>query len=424
MADASTEPTSTYKTWRLRGVVAWAIVGAIAVFVFALTGLSYVDQAVELLFIGAIVGYVCSPVTNWLEGRRVPRALAALLSLVLVLLGLALLVALFVGPFLRELMELLKNVPSYIVQLQEAVASFWENFDSSGDSNVQNVVNQIVGVVSQSGTSMASDLAKQISTGLMANISDMAEHIVTIFLGLILAYWLALDYPKIMRELARVAGPKYDDEIVLMLAVLSRSVGGYMTGQLITSLANGAMVALGLLALGHPYAGLLGIATFVLHFVPVIGPFLSSATAIVLALIVSPACAFWTLVLTVVAQNVADNVLSPLVMRSSVKIHPALSLVGIIIGNCLGGAVGMVLAIPLTAAAKSFFVYWFEQRTGRQLVSEDGALFAGHAFTDAVGNPQPSFDALDDSTFIQRSLLLGDIARLHEEGEEEARKDA
>ena len=62
-----------YEKWRLRMVVAWAVVGAIALLVLAVRGLSLVGQAVELLLVGTIVGFVCSPIVNRLEDRRVPR---------------------------------------------------------------------------------------------------------------------------------------------------------------------------------------------------------------------------------------------------------------------------------------------------------------------------------------------------------------
>ncbi len=411
---------TTYEKWRLRAVVVWAIVGAIALLVLAVRGLWLVGQAVELLLVGTIVGFMCSPIVNWLEDRRVPRGLAALLALLTIIVAVIAVIALFMGPFLRELMVLLRNVPTYVGQLQDALSTFWDTFGNSRNANVQATVNALVGVLSDSGTQIASDLARELSSGLVTNIADAAGHIVTVFLGLVLAYWLALDYPKIMRELAVIAGPEYDEEMILTLAVLSRSTGGYMRGTLITSLANGLMVAAGLALLGHPYAGLVGIATFVLHFVPVIGPFLSSISAVLLALFVSPVLAFWTLVITVVAQNVTDNVLSPIVMRSAVKIHPALSLLGIIIGGCLGGAVGMVLAVPLTAAIRGLFVYYFETYTSRQLVSEDGALFGSTPFNDENGRPRPTFDALDDDTFIARSRLLAGLSRLHDDAERSA----
>ncbi len=411
---------SRYDTWRLRMVVAWAIVGTILLLVLAVRGLALVGQAVELLLVGTIVGFVCSPIVNRLEDRRVPRGLAALLALLVVMAAVIVLLALFMGPVVGELMVLLRNVPTYVSQLQDALSAFWDTFGNSHNANVQNTVNTIVGMLVSAGTDVASELARNLSTGLAGGIADMAGHLVTVFLGLILAYWLALDYPKIMRELAVIAGPEYDEEMILTLAVLSRSTGGYMRGTLITSLANGLMVAAGLALLGHPYAGLLGIATFVLHFVPVVGPMLSSVSAVLLGFFVSPVCAFWTLVLTVVAQNVTDNVLSPLVMRSAVKIHPALSLVGIVIGGCLGGAVGMVLAVPLTAAIRGLFVYYFETHTGRQLVSAEGALFGSTPFNDASGRPRPTFDALDDDTFIERSRLLAGLSRLHASREAEA----
>ncbi len=404
-----------YEKWRLRATVVWAIVGAIALFLLAVRGLAVVGQAVELLLIGIITGFICSPITNWLEDRHVPRGIAALLALLIVVSCIVALVALFVGPFARELMALLRSVPSYFSQVEDALGTFWDTFGSNSSTNVQSTVNALVQVLTEAGSGIASDLARNLSTGLVANLTDLAGHFVTFFLGLILAYWFALDYPKIMRELATIAGPEYDEEMVLTFAVLSRSMGGYMRGTLITSLANGLMVAAGLALLGHPYAGLLGIATFVLHFVPVIGPFLSSISAVLLGLFVSPLCAFWTLVITVVAQNVTDNVLSPLVMQSSIKIHPALSLLGIIIGGALGGAVGMLLAVPLTAAIKGFFVYYFESHTGRQLVSKEGAIFGSTPFNYADGRPQPTFDALDDDTFIARSRLLDGLTRLHEQ---------
>lgn len=414
-----------YETWRLRAVVAWTIVGAALVFMLAVRGLSVVGQTVELLLVGTVVGFVCSPITNWLEDRRLPRSAAALVALLVVIAAIVFVIALFMGPFLRELMTLLRNVPSYFTQMQDALATFWTTIGASSSGNVQNAVTSLVNVLTDAGTQIASDLARQLSTGLVTSLTDIASHLVTFFLAMILAYWFALDYPKIMRELAVIAGPEYDDELVLSLAVLSRSVGGYMRGTLITSIANGLMAAGGLALIGHPYAGLIGIATFVLHFIPVVGPMLSAVSAVLLGFFASPIVALWTLVIMVVAQNVTDNVLSPLVMRSAVKIHPALSLVGIITGGAIGGAVGMVLAVPLTAAAKGLFVYFFESRTGRQLVSESGAFFGGTAFRDEQDRPRPTADALDDDAYIEHSRLLAGLSRLHEASDgSAAKKDA
>ena len=67
----------------------------------------------------------------------------------------------------------------------------------------------------------------------------------------------------------------------------------------------------------------------------------------------------------------------------------------------------MVIAIPLCAALKGIFVYYFENETGRQLVAYDGAVFKGTPYRDTEGNPVAAYDALDDDTFIYESELIG-----------------
>ena len=394
-----------YVIWRRRLVVAWAIVGAIAVFVLAVRGLSMIGAAVELLLMGIIIGFICSPITNALEDRRVPRALAALVSLLVVLAVLAAVIVVLGGTFVQQSVEVLRQVPTYVRSVQDALSSFWESYGTSDNEQLQNMVNSVVQTVSSAGSSMASDTVRQLSNGAVSGLFDTVDNLVNFFLALILAYWFAKDYPVIVRELATIAGPTRKDDITL-LAVMSRSMGGYMRGQLICSFINGIAVWLGLALLGHPYAGLIAIITFFMHFVPVIGPFVSAALATLLALFESPWLALWSLVVMVVAANVTDNVISPLIMRSAVKIHPVLSIVGIVIGNCLGGIVGMVLAIPLTAAIRGVFVYYFETRTKRQLVSEDGALFQSTPHQDAQGNAEAVYDALDDEKFFESTRLV------------------
>ena len=196
----------------------------------------------------------------------------------------------------------------------------------------------------------------------------------------------------------------------LSLAVLSRSVGGYMRSMIITSAINGVMVFVGLLIAGHPYAGLMGVTTAIFHLIPVIGPWFSAAIAVIIAVFYSPALAIWTLAIVIVAQNVTDNVLSPKVMQSTVQVHPAMSLAAIVIGSTLMGPIGMVVAIPLCAALKGLFIFYFEKSTKRQLVDYNGAIFRGTPYRDEHGAPVPAFDALGDDTFVSDSELISDDA--------------
>lgn len=400
------ERKAAYESARLVGARAWAFVGCALAFVIALVALGSVESAVQCVLVGAVVGFICSSMTNWLERHGVGRALGALIALVVV-------IAVFVGLmlwllplFVSQLMQLLERLPGLLAQAQGAVQSLFAAFGSERTAEISRSVQGLVGTLSDVGTTLTRQLASWLSTALVPNVMALANDFVMFFLGLVMAYWFAKDYPAIMRELGVIAGPRHDDDLALLVAVLGRSVGGYMRSIVITSVLNGVLAFAGFALCGHPYAGLMGIIVGLLHFVPVVGPAVSALTATLAALFAGPAVALWTMTVAVVAQNVVDNLVSPLVMQSAVKIHPAMSLVGITMGASLGGALGMALAVPLTAAVKGAFVYYFESKTGRQLVSFDGAFFKGTPYHHADGSPVPSFDALDDDTFLADSRLV------------------
>lgn len=400
------ERQAAYESARLVAVRAWAFVGCALAFVIALAALGRVESAVQCVVVGGVVGFVCSSMTNWLERHGVGRALGALAALIVVIAAFVGLMLWLLPLFVGQLMQLLERLPGLLAQAQDVVQALFSAFGSEKTLQIQRSVQGFVGTLSDVGTSLARTLANWLSTALVPNVMALANDFVMFFLGLVMAYWFAKDYPAIMRELGVIAGPRHDDDLALLVAVLGRSVGGYMRGIVITSVLNGLLAFAGFSLCGHPYAGLMGIIVGLLHFVPVVGPAVSALMATLTALFAGPAVAFWTLVVAIVAQNVVDNLVSPLVMQSAVKIHPAMSLIGITVGAGLGGAVGMALAVPLTAAVKGAFVYYFESKTGRQLVSYDGAFFKGTPFHHADGSPVPSFDALDDDTFLADSRLV------------------
>ncbi|ERL10522.1 AI-2E family transporter [Olsenella profusa] len=391
---------------RLVGMRTWAALGCCGLIGVALLVLGRIVPALELLLVGVVIGFVCSPITNALERRGVGRALGAFIALLVFLVVLVAAAVLIFPPFVSQLIEVLQHVPAYVGQFRSAFNDFWRQHGTSETANLQQGLSQYLNTFAGAGTTAASSLAEGITNGIVNNVIVTANNIFTFFLGLVVAYWLAKDYPTIARELSVIAGPRHEGELSVMLAVMSRAMGGYMRGIVITSAIAGVLSFLGFAAIGHPYASLMGITMGVLHFIPVIGPWVAAALTALLALFVSPLLSLASILVSVVVLNVTDNLISPLVMRSAVKIHPVLSLLGIVIGSAVGGVLGMMLAIPLTAAVRSLFVYYFERHTNRQLVSYDGALFQSTPFRDDHGAIQPSFDALDDDKFFESTLLV------------------
>lgn len=395
-------------TARLTLIRIWSVVGAIVIAATILNVLGVLSPVIEFLAVGSLIAFVESPIVNGLEHRGVPRGLGALIGLIVVIAVIACIVMVVVPMFFEQCLEILSNLPEQLRDFGTLITTALQRFRSFSQGSwaldVDSLFASLANIVQTYGKQIAGDLGK----GMFPFISALASQFFIVFLGLVLAYWLACDYPRIHREISTIVGEEKETSYRFMVAILSRSIGGYMRGMVITSIVGGFLAFVGFVLIGHPYASLMGVLTGIMHLVPVVGPWVSAAAATILAFFINPFLALWTLLVTVIAQNITDNVVSPKVMQSAVQVHPAMSLAALVVGSALMGPLGMVVAIPLCAALKGLFIFYFENDTNRQIVSYDGALFKGTPFVDAEGLPVAAFDALGDDKFASDSEIIKD----------------
>lgn len=384
----------------------WTVVGLIIIGIALLNVFGVLAPVIEFLAVGSLIAFVASPIVNSLEHRGVSRGIGSLIGLVFVLAVIACIVMVIVPIFTEQVMEILTRLPGQLRMLGDLVSQIAHDFKALSQGTWASDIDTMLSSLADAASRFVTQLAGDVGKGMFPFISQFASQIFVVFLALVLAYWLARDYPVIHREIGTIVGEDRETSYRFMIAILSSSVGGYMRGMIITSFVGGLLAFIGFVVIGHPYAALMGVVTGLFHLIPVIGPWFSSVIACLLAFFTAPMLALWTLIVTVVAQNVTDNIVSPKVMQSAVQVHPAMSLTALVVGSSLMGALGMVVAIPLCAALKGLFVFYFEKETKRQLVTYDGAIFKGTPFRNDQGEPVPAFDALGDDRFVVDSELI------------------
>lgn len=384
----------------------WTVVGLIIIGIALLNVFGVLAPVIEFLAVGSLIAFVASPIVNSLEHRGVSRGIGSLIGLVFVLAVIACIVMVIVPIFTEQVMEILTRLPGQLRMLGDLVSQIAHDFKALSQGTWASDIDTMLSSLADAASRFVTQLAADVGKGMFPFISQFASQIFVVFLALVLAYWLARDYPVIHREIGTIVGEDRETSYRFMIAILSSSVGGYMRGMIITSFVGGLLAFIGFVVIGHPYAALMGVVTGLFHLIPVIGPWFSSVIACLLAFFTAPMLALWTLIVTVVAQNVTDNIVSPKVMQSAVQVHPAMSLTALVVGSSLMGALGMVVAIPLCAALKGLFVFYFEKETKRQLVAYDGAIFKGTPFRNEQGEPVPAFDALGDDRFVVDSELI------------------
>ncbi len=407
MQDADSRREGAAARTRVAFLKVWTVIGALVLASVAVWGLGRLSDVVLFLSLGCVIAYVASPLVNAMSRHHVPRGLASILGLVVVLLGVLLTFVLVIPLFFSQMSELLREMPARIAEIGSWFASLEQDYQLFALVSQYFDVSELVRTLQAGLTQLVTTLLSAIGSGIVPAVTNFASTVFVVFLSLVLAFWIVCDYPAINDEICRVLGPARSRDYRVMLAVTTRSVGGYLRTTVIDSLIQGTLAGIGFALAGHPYAGIMGVLSGVLNFVPVVGPSVSAVIAAGIALLYSPAMAFWTVVAAVLSQNVTDNLIVPRINQSTMQIHPVMSLTAIMLGSTLMGPLGMIVAIPLCAMVKSLFIYYFEVRTGTQVVSYDGALFKGTPYLDADGGPAPACDALGDEGVSVDAATLG-----------------
>jgi predicted PurR-regulated permease PerM len=131
-----------------------------------------------------------------------------------------------------------------------------------------------------------------------------------------------------------------------------RAVEGFMRGTTLIALIDALLITVGLLVLDVPGAAGLGALVFVGAYIPYLGAFISGALAVLVALADRGfVIALWALGVVLAVQVLEGHVLQPMIQSRTVQMHPAVVMVTITAGASVAGVLGMLLAVPLTAAA-------------------------------------------------------------------------
>jgi predicted PurR-regulated permease PerM len=350
----------------------WAIIGIVLLVVALVYVLGQVATALAIVGLAALIVFILRVPTAWLERRKVPRWLGAIISYLGAFIVIASILLIFLPVLWDQILGLIQLIPGYVSQGTIAFNEFYQNYRYLlEDSNIQQMVTNAASELS----GWAGSLVTSSAQGVITLGTNVVTTVVVLAVSLIVGFWVLMDLPGIGRELRIIVGPKHEEEVLFVASAFSRAVGGYLRGILVASVCTGILATIGYSLIGLPYPVVLGLLTGLMNFIPYVGPWIAGAIAALIGLFVSPLVALLSILVTVIAQQVTDNFITPHVMSTVVELHPSIVLVGVFAGGAIGGFLGLVLAIPLLSAAKTIFVHYFEKRTGRDLVTEKGALF-------------------------------------------------
>jgi predicted PurR-regulated permease PerM len=174
--------------------------------------------------------------------------------------------------------------------------------------------------------------------------------IVNLFIIVFIGVYVALNPRWYERGMLRLIPPAGRGRARELLGAIGHTLRWWLFGRAVGMLVVGIITTVGLLLLGVPFALGLGVIAALLDFVPIVGPILAAAPAILVALGTDVTLALYTVMLYLGIQFLEGYVLTPLIEQRSVALAPALTIGAQVLLGVLIGALGVVFATPLSAA--------------------------------------------------------------------------
>ncbi|MET7679271.1 AI-2E family transporter [Streptomyces sp. NPDC005423] len=230
-----------------------------------------------------------------------------------------------------------------LASLKQAGVSLAKHFGSAGTS---------VGDLAGNAKELLSKFGGTAASNVISGVSVVGETLAMAVLALLLVFFFLRDSDRAAGGLRSLAPRGTADTVEAMARRAFESVEGFMRGTTLIALIDALCITVGLLVLGVPGAVGLGALVFVGAYIPYLGAFISGAVAVLVALADrGVVVALWALGVVLAVQVLEGHVLQPVIQSRTVQMHPAAVLLAITAGASVAGILGMLLAVPLTAAA-------------------------------------------------------------------------
>ena len=319
------------------GTSAWLAVGVTLFVVGVVWVLSLTQAIVAPVITAGVVAAVAAPLVSWLQRRGVKRGLGA----ALILVGLVLVAAGVVFIVLAGVTSQFDDVRSTLAAAKDSIAGWLNDLGVSRDT----------------ATNATKEASAAVTTGVAALLAGLAEGLkalssLVFFLSLtaLSLFFLLKDGPSI-----RSWGERHMRVPPAMAHQMSgrmlESLRGYFLGVTIVAAFNAVVVGLGALLLGVPLAGTIAAVTFLGAYVPYLGAWTAGAFSVLMALGGSGSdAAIGMIIVQLLANGLLQQMVQPIAYGTALGIHPLAVLIVTIAGGALFGAVGLILAAPVTAA--------------------------------------------------------------------------
>ncbi|HEM2598090.1 TPA: AI-2E family transporter [Streptococcus suis] len=346
----------------------------LTIFIFSKIGFlfrpigSFLEIVLLPMILTGLLYYLLNPMVDWMEKHKISRTVG--ISILFVLISLLIIWGLAVAiPSIQEqVTSFAQNLPSNIQKIEGQVTGLlqdqrFEQFRPTALEMLNKVNDQIVAYAQKFSSSAVNWASNLISTA--------SQIIVAILIMPFILFYLLRDGQYLNKHITQYLPTKWREPIGTVLSDVNGQLSNYVRGQVTVAIIVALMFSVMFSIIGLSYPITLGVMAGFLNLIPYLGSFLAMIPAVILGLIAGPIMLIKVLVVFMIEQTIEGRFVTPLIIGSSLSIHPITILFVLLTAGQMYGVLGVLLGIPIYASIKVLVKAAFEWYKAHSGLYED-----------------------------------------------------
>ena len=259
---------------------------------------------------------------------------------------------LIVPEFISQVNELIKKIPDFLSEINTFINDIFTSISSS-EFDLTELKDNLLKTLNDWATNLsANDLS-----GIVSGVGSSLKVIFDFTLGLLIAFYLSLDFSKVSKYINLFVPMKYQNEVNKLKVALNDMLRSYVNGTLLSCLFVLILSLIGFLISGISSPLLFAIFCAITNIIPYFGPYIGGIPVVVVGFAISPFAGIGCLITVFVVQFLEGNILHPLIVGKAISLHPITIMVSLLVFEYFFGVVGMIFAPPIIATLKIIYMY-------------------------------------------------------------------
>ena len=315
--------------------------------------------------ISVVLAQLLYPVVVFVEKRlpghnRAPRA-NRIVSILTIYLAFATVLAgilyITIPPLFAESQELVQAFPDLYQRARSTVEGWSSDYTERIPVELRTEIEETIAA----GGNVLADAAQGVVRRTVSGVSNAVTLVIGLAIVPFFLFYVLKDREEVVGGVYPLFSERGQAHARNVIFIVNRVIGSYVRAQLLSATILGVLVFTGLSILGIKFAAILGLVAGLFGLIPIIGPLLGAVPGVLVTLASSPEQIVWVALVYIIVQLIENNVISPRIQGSAVRLNPAIIMVTLVLSSEIAGLWGVIVGVPLIAAARDVFVYFYEQ---------------------------------------------------------------